>query len=579
MRPAWRPRPHALVLLLGASLAVGLLAAPFGVSLQRSLWSEYGRMGGLIDAAHWLALAVMLTAMLRTGAAWRRFLTVHLGAGLALAVLAIARHLGGGPDGAGWWWIEPHWPRIQATTANPIFLGAYMQGIALLAAGFLIRSFAGAAAKGPGVLAARLFQALTAGAALWALALSGSMGALAGLAAGTGVAALFYAGFGPGRTGRRAGLATLLALGFAAAALAGVLVLRPSDAPPSSLSGAPVLARAADPARIASTLGKRLDNWRAGLAAVAERPLAGWGPENYMVAVARHDRAAAATNRARDRAHNMALEKAATEGMAGLLAWLALWAATLAAAWRAARRLPPPDAALALFAGAALFGWLVQSLTAFYSGSVWLQHIVLLAFLAHLGGHLPTPAGSDGPRAARLPEATRRTAANIAAAAGRTLRPPAVRVALALVAAAPAAASLATLPAIHAGAAALHRAETAGPFMAELRRAIGAFGPLATFPRILLIENAADNWGVIHAHDPARALRLLAWAEAEARPALAAEPENWQLRHALAKLYAAAATHPRYRDEARRWHALAREAAPWQDPLMPGKPGGRGSGR
>lgn len=557
-RPAWRPRLGAPVLLLGAGLAAALLATPFGVSPTRSLWSDYHRMGGVIDAAHWFALAVVLAAMLRDGVAWRRLLNAHLAVGLACALLAIARFHLADAAGAGWW-TEPRYPRIAASFGNPIHLGAHMQGVALLGAGLLLRSFAGAPAGAP----ARIFWALGIVCALWALALSGSLGALAGLGAGAGAAALVYAWAGPTPVSRRAGRTAALALVLAGAALATTLALRPAaDAP--AMFASPLLERATSTERIGSTLGKRFANWEAGLEAFAERPLLGWGPENYLAAVSRHDRAAAATNRARDRAHNMVLEAAVTAGLPGLAAWVALWAATFAAALAAARRPAPGDRALAVFAGAALAGWLVQSLTAFYSASSWLQHIVLLGFVAHAA--LAARKGAPGRR--QLPF-------SLPAAASRMLGRPAARASLAALALVLAGASLATVPAIHGGAGALWRAETKGPFMAELARSIRAFDPLATLPRTLLFENVAPNWSIIYRHDPAKAMRLLAWAEAEAERALAAEPANWQLLHALAKMYTAVAdTHGAYREKADRFHARSREAAPFQDPLMPGKASG-----
>ena len=91
LRSTWRPQLSWLVVLFAAGLATAAVSAVFGVSLQRSLWSTYTRMGGLVDAVHWLALAVVLVAMLRTARDWRRILNLYLGAGLAVALLAIAR--------------------------------------------------------------------------------------------------------------------------------------------------------------------------------------------------------------------------------------------------------------------------------------------------------------------------------------------------------------------------------------------------------------------------------------------------------------------------------------------------------
>ena len=608
-RPAWRPRPGILLFLLAATLAAGLVSALFGVSPQRSLWSDYVRMGGLVAAAHWFVYAALLTAMLRTAADWRRYLNLFLVVGLAGALLGTGRFLFPGASGH-LWWFEPLYPRISGTFANPLFFGAHLQAAALLSAGFLVRSLLGA----PAPAVARAFWGCTAALSAWALALSGSMGAAAGLWAGAGGAALYFALWGPAGPARLVGGAVFGASMVVAGSLAAVLLLdrngggvtvppesaaqstvktaadspaklppEPRPLPPDGEDGkggytVTLFGRITDAGRVGSTLGKRLDNWAAGMQAFADRPLLGWGPENHMAAVSRYDRAAAETNRSRDRAHNEAMERAVTGGLLGLAAWLSLWIATFAAVLGGSRRAGPADGALVVFAGAALLGWLVQGMTSFYSPVSWMQHVLLLAFVgffARAAGEKEEDA-SDVRNVLRVKqEETGGEGRNALHVKPKPPGGPWVRGILAAAAIGLAGASLAATRAIHEGAASLYRAETSGPFMAELRKSIRAFGPLATHPRILLFENVAPNWGIIHGQDPARAFRLLAWAEAEERAALAAEPGNWQLLHSLAKMYAAVAkTSPEYDRRARYWYERSREVAPFQDPLMPGRPGG-----
>ncbi|MYE60377.1 MAG: hypothetical protein F4X35_12710 [Alphaproteobacteria bacterium] len=224
LRPHWRPPRSALLALLALGLAVAVLSAVFGVSPQHSFWSTYTRMQGIVNAAHWMAFAVVAASVMRTPADWMRFLNLNLAVGLAVSVLAILRYAL--PEAAlplpG---REGHWPRIGASAGNPILLGAYLQAIALLAAGFLVRSFcrapapaadpratrgerrraarrarkeAARASRGDG-LGLRLFWTATAGCALAGLSLTGSLGAFAGLAAGLGAAAALYRPAGRGR--------------------------------------------------------------------------------------------------------------------------------------------------------------------------------------------------------------------------------------------------------------------------------------------------------------------------------------------------------------------------------------------
>ena len=160
------------------------------------------------------------------------------------------------------------------------------------------------------------------------------------------------------------------------------------------------------------------------------------------------------------------------------------------------------------------------------------------------------------------------------AGAGAAGRAAAVAAAVAL-----AGASVASSRAAHEGAAALYRAETAGPFMAELARSIKAFAPMAAYPRTLLFENVGANWPVLHARHRAEARRLLAWCDREAPRAEAAEPENWQVHHALARLYTAvAATTPGYAQRAAHHVRRAREVAPNLDPMRPNEPPPRRGG-
>ena len=138
-RPRWRPPRGVLLPLLAAGLALGLLSGWFGVSPQQSLWSTYERMQGLVNAAHWAAFAVVVASVARRPADWVRLLDVNLGVGFAVSVFAIVRFAAPGTP-LPFPFMEGYWPRIGASAGNPLFLGAYLQAIALLAIGLLVRS-------------------------------------------------------------------------------------------------------------------------------------------------------------------------------------------------------------------------------------------------------------------------------------------------------------------------------------------------------------------------------------------------------------------------------------------------------
>ena len=594
-RPARRPPRSTLLVLVGAGLLVAAVAAAFGVSPQRSVWSNYGRMEGILDLAHWAAFAVMAASTFRTRRDWAWVLGIGLAVGLAAATAALAQALAPGllPLRA----LRPG-EQAYGTLGNPAYLGAWMQVTALLAAGCLAASFARRAAQPePAPMprserrrrrrrrsaapaepvrrasawrhAPRVGAGLVLGASLAALGVSGSMGGTAGLIAGGACAVLLLLVCARDRRARIAGIAAIAVLAAVPVTLGGVLAWRAAagEARAAPVFGVRVLDRLTSPHDLELSMGSRFDNWSAGIGAFAERPLLGWGPGNYLAASGRHLAADYArhlpskgtVNEGQDHAHNVTIEVAATQGLAGLAAYLALWAWTAVVAVRATRRATGAERVMVACAGGALAGWFVQSQTLFYFTSAWLVHTLLIAFLvgheAALRSGAPEKAGVSGGAVAR---------GGRGAALGRLA---AGTAALALTAG-----SLAANHGIHAGAAALHRAETGTTdgFMSELDASIAAFEPLATHNRILLFENVAPNWSVLRARHPDEAFRLLAWCDRAVPLALAAEPHNWQLHHALAHLYREVArTEPEYAGLAERYARSAREVAPNLDPTQP----------
>ena len=571
MHPRWRPPPGALLLALGASLAVAALSAALGVSLQRSLWSTYTRMEGLVDLAHWYAFALVLAATLRETGDWFRLLNLNLCVALVVAAVAILSFYAPETPILAALPAESRYPRISGTTGNPLFLGAYMQAAALLAAGFLARSWlpqpppggSGRRSRTPRTRTrpwpARLFWAVTAISAVIALALSGSMGALAGLLSGVG-GAMLYVWLGNSPWPRRYGLLGLAAMATIASALLLVLALRAAALDSGSGQRAfdnILLERVTSVVRIGDSLRPRVDSWQAGLAAFAERPLLGWGTGNYFVAAARHISPTRNSNRIDDHAHNEIIEEAASKGVAGLAAYFLLWGLTASVILRGARAGEPGDRALAVAAGAVFVGWFVQGQTSFHSAESLLHYMLLLGFSIRLESNARAAAGKGAAPGFRRLRITMRCAA----AAGA--------LALAVV-------SLSANRAVLQGAGAVYDAELSGEFLKDMERSMRAFEPLANGPRVILFNNLAANWGILEARDADEARRLLAWSRAEADAALATEPQSWVIHHALTRLYrAAAATRPELGEQAQFHFERSLQLAPNLDPLEAPLPGGR----
>ena len=566
VNPAYRPPRSPLLILLAAGLAVSLLAAVFGVGVQRSMWSSYERMQGVVNLAHWLAFAVVLVSVLRTGREWRALLGLNLVAGAGIALIVVARHhdvevpfYGELPE------RERH--RLGGPFGNPVYLGAYMAVNMMIALGLAARSWLGDAGEAPVDPPERhrfvtrgragcLGWAAVAALHLRGLDLAGSTGSYIGLAAGLGFAVLAAALLARGRW-RAALVVPVVAMALAAATVVGLHVADPDGA--AARWTRPVLTRLSHKLDIRHpTVQSRLAAWETAAAGFAERPLLGWGPENFDVVFGRFASGYGATMEPHDKAHGQVFEVAATTGAFGLVAWLALWSVTFLALWRAAIVAGRGEQALIALAGAALAAHLVQTQALFDTAASSLQHALLLAFVAGLRARPTAGSGTDDGRIRDGGPAHGATGLAAAALDRRV-----VRVGVPVAVLALGVAGLATNAAIYGGARELFLASTSGEFLAHFRRSVARFEPLASEPRKLLFNNVAPHWKTLHATRPEQAKQLLALMDAEAEAAIAAQPLNWRLHHALARMYhAVAAEAPVHAERARAQLARARELAP-----------------
>ncbi len=573
--PACRPPRSRVLLLLAAGLAVSLLAACFGVSLQRSLWSDYERMQGIVDLAHWFAFTVVLVSMLRTGSAWRVLLAFSVAASAAMACMVIALSMqieipfyGTLP--------ERNRQRMGGPMGNPVFLSVYMLGHLLIALGFVVRSCLPAVRPEEGAVAAPapprraregrrgvrqpqaprrparqwtagLLWALAAALDLWGLALAGSVGGFAGLLAGAGFLAFTFARLTRGR-GRWVAAATLAVLG----ALVIVMGVRFVDADRSAAAwlSSPMVRYVASVHLQRPSVQSRLAAWDAGLEGFAERPLLGWGPGNFGTVFGRFASGYGASARSHDQAHGKLIEVTATTGILGVLAYLALWSWSFLVVWRIALGAGPRDRVMVLFIGAALASLVVQRQFLFDTAVGSLQTAILLGFVARL----EAPGDSRAPRH-RLPARLRET---WSALLGRGT----VRMGLGAAALAVTAAGLIVNHAILSAADLQHYRKN-DDSLSGLARGIEGFRPLAYSYRLVLFDTVADNWTPEPPWTGEEARRLLAWVEREEEDALRAEPERWRIHHSLARMYrAVASTDPEYREKAQQALARARALTP-----------------
>ncbi|MCU1357946.1 MAG: O-antigen ligase [Acidimicrobiales bacterium] len=313
----------------GARWAVAFLAVAFASAVLSGA-ARISLLGSYQQDRGWIYLAAALGAWAlgrRLGPAGRRLLPVAVLAGVVVNVVmafleAITKPLTGP--------LVSVSGRVQGLAPESLFLGGYVAG-ALALTGLLV-----------GGRGRRWYGWLVGIVAFTAVDnLTGSRGALA---AGL-VLALIAPVVAIGRGDRRR-----VAVRTGAVALAIVLGFLLSGPLANDASGAGRLGSGAGSGGLAA----RVTMWKAGAAAVVDRPVLGYGPGRFRVATSARTTAAFTRSEGPDRlyfdAHNVAVEQLVTTGVLGLVAVAGF-------AWCAARAARGP---MAWFAVGVVATWLLE---------------------------------------------------------------------------------------------------------------------------------------------------------------------------------------------------------------------------
>ena len=580
--PRHRPAKSWILGALALWVLVSLLAGLAGVSLTRSLWSTYERMQGVVDLLHWFAYILMAASVFRTPAGWRMLFTVNLGVCGLVSALGIGQHFG----------LLDSVPlssteRLSSTVGNPTYMGAYAMTSVLAGLGLFWHSFGDGERGQPAprnraqrrrhrsqgrpefridyLTGLRAFWILAMALSLWAMWLTATRGALVGMIAGVAAFALIYSLWGAMPRVRR------VCWGLAAAAAAAVALLVIFGL--NTASGSVGETEAARHRTAVFETGwlddrsvrGRMESIRTGIDAWRERPLLGWGPENFLIAWGRHAAPDPDIVERFDQAHNKPVETLTTTGSVGLVAYLAVWVALGSAMLRSVRRRVGYEQLLAAALAATLASYFVQNLFLFDTPVTVMLFASLAAFA--VSEEWRTTGGAARSRIVGALAGWGRW--RPLPSAYRMLRAPAGLALVAVVLAALAAAG----PVFYngrqySGGAATLQSRSAPSWeqrAAHYKRAETQFPGMANYPRLYLINDAVAiaESGYSHEFSDDEFGHIVARARDAGEQGLAVEPENWRFPAALARFYlAAAARDAEYIGPAQRSAAAAARLAP-----------------
>ncbi|MHB1086469.1 MAG: O-antigen ligase family protein, partial [Minisyncoccota bacterium] len=325
VNPSYRPRRSLLLGALALFVLIIGVADVFGAYAFKSLWSNYERMDGWVTIAHLLAYTIVASAMLQSEKLWRWLFWTTLGVSAYLSLYGLLQVTGKVALGLGG--VSGLSGRIDGTFGNPIYFAVYMLFHVFIAAMLWAQQWV---EKGPGK---RLYISAAYGSIIAldtvALFLTGTRGTMLGIIGGTLLSALLMLIFA--RKSRNVWRASA-AVVFGIFALTGLFFMVKDQAWVQKVG---FLNRLASISLSDQTTESRFVNWSMAWEGVKERPILGWGQENYALVFDKYyDPRMYKQEPWFDRVHNIVFDWLVAGGFLGLITYLSIFIVALWTLWR-----------------------------------------------------------------------------------------------------------------------------------------------------------------------------------------------------------------------------------------------------
>ncbi len=313
-------------LLVSVASFVGIIAVAdiFGVYPYKSIWSNFERMEGLVTLLHLLAYSIVLASVIKTEKIWTYLFHTSIVASLIMGVYGLAQLFGAAT-------IHQGSARLDASLGNATYLAIYMLIHMFLTSFYLVKLVQKEGSqnrKGGEFYGKVVFYVLTIAFQFFILYHTATRGALIGLFVGAFVTACLIAIFGEKKTILKKGAITVIA--FVLIVVGGFFAIKET----SFVKNSPVLARFSSISLSETTTKSRFLIWNMALQGAKERPILGWGQENFNYVFNKYY-SPQMYNQEQwfDRTHNVILDWLIAGGILGLLGYLSMFFFLLYYVW------------------------------------------------------------------------------------------------------------------------------------------------------------------------------------------------------------------------------------------------------
>lgn len=354
-------RKSPLLIAYSIFMAVLLLADMFGVNPFKSFWSNFERMEGFVGHIHLFAYFVVLSAMLRTSAEYGRMFKYFIASNIAVLGFGFAQLFGK-------YAVHMSENRLDSTLGNSAYFAIYcLMFVFILALRWSQEKELKRAWLYPALIVLNLIM----------LFYTGTRGTQIGLLVGGFITLGLIAWFERGKTRKviiGVLVTTMLLVGS-------VFVFKNTTFVQSS----PSLARFASISPSDLTGMSRLSIWTISYEAFKERPILGYGQENFGHIYASKFMPEKMWNLESwyDRSHNVFFDWLIAAGIVGLISYLSLYVVALWLMW--VRKSDMPFNERAILTGL-LAGYFVHNIFVFDNLVSYILFFFILAYIARRTG-------------------------------------------------------------------------------------------------------------------------------------------------------------------------------------------------